>query len=159
MAKAYDATCFCRPITRNHQRAASSARPRRTAASPPRPTSVGPLRLRSAPRQTGKVLGGGDQWNGNPVLGPPFAVCGWPRHCTSAENPPASVFEYPAFAVQSLAVYRTSISLIIWQITSKYLDSPGTSFMFHYALRGCFHCIYTRSGWNSLESVRKSEKT
>jgi hypothetical protein len=49
------------------------------------------------------------------------------------ESPLVGVFEYPAFAVQSLALYRTSILLIIQQITLKIPAPPGTSFMFHYA--------------------------
>jgi hypothetical protein len=35
------------------------------------------------------------------------------------ESPLVSVFEYPAFAVQSLALYRTSILLRSQQITQK----------------------------------------
>ena len=48
------------------------------------------------------------------------------------ESPLVSVFEYLAFAVQPLALYRTSILLIIQQITTKLPAYPGTSFMFHY---------------------------
>ena len=82
-----------------------------------------------------------------------------PKTSLTVESPLVSVFEYPAFSRTTPAVYRTSILLIIQQITSKNPASPGTSFMFHYALRGCLRCIHTRRDWNSLESVRTSEKT
>ena len=72
----------------------------------------------------------------------------------AAESPGIGIFEYPAFAVQPFAMCRTSILLITQQITSKNLTSPGTSFMFHYALRGC---IRNGSGihWNRLEHLRR----
>ena len=76
------------------------------------------------------------------------------------ESPLVSVFEYPAFC-------RTIPRSVPYKyLTDNSADnpkkpqhSPGTSFMFHYALRGCLRCIHTRRGWNSLESVRTSEKT
>ena len=66
------------------------------------------------------------------------------------------------FPVQLLAVYRTSILLIIQQITSKNPASPGTSFMFHYALRCCRpgsmrDC--TGIHWNLLEHVGRPENS
>ena len=63
------------------------------------------------------------------------------------------------FPVQLLAVYRTSILLIIQQITSKNPASPGTSFMFHYRLRCCLRCVHPRLDENSLEFVRTCGKT
>ena len=62
------------------------------------------------------------------------------------------------FAVYALAVYRTSILLIIRQITSK---NPITSRHFLYVpLRSSWlpPLIPARRGWNLLESVRTSEK-
>lgn len=52
------------------------------------------------------------------------------------ESPLVSVLEYPAFAVQPLAAYRTSILLIIRQITSK---NPSLSRHFLY--------VPLRSSW------------
>jgi hypothetical protein len=75
------------------------------------------------------------------------------------ESPLVSVFEYSAFAVQPLALCRTSILLTIQQITPK---NPGISRHFLYVpLRSSWLpplYPYT-TGWNSLESVRTPEKT
>src|SRR5262245_58725169 len=58
------------------------------------------------------------------------------------------------FTVQLRLIYRTSILLILNEITVKTMASPGTSFMFHYAIRCCLRCIHGRLDENSLEFAR-----